>query len=349
MIQAYRYKSHADFQAGRLKFINASELGAVLGFSDYQSPLTVYLQKIGEHVSLFPGNRLTKAGQNEEARIAEDYRYWDHTVGTYENCLDNKLTGLKPLNKIRKGLYSYVNSKYTWLSCTPDYNLIRSSAGKSGLVEIKNTTTMATNKYKDGLDPSHYLQGQQQLLVTGKPYMELVQKVDGNDLRVFPFESHKESQEAIVEKTREFWIKVQTALAIKMQFGITTYYGLQFETLPEEIKEAVTMLQGLEPEMAGTDREFDFLKENIKVKEDLTIPGNEDIYALLKHHLVISNELDHVKKIQTKTKEEILVTFGEATRYEWDEKRYATYRPDARGARRLYISPKLEADLTSDL
>jgi predicted phage-related endonuclease len=66
----YKDDNEEAWQEGRLKYIGGSEIGALMGDSSYDSPLTLYLKKTGV-IPPFGGNDATRAG-NELEEVVKD-------------------------------------------------------------------------------------------------------------------------------------------------------------------------------------------------------------------------------------------------------------------------------------
>lgn len=104
-------------QAQRLKGVGGSDVAAIVGVSEFKTPLDVYLSKIGEGKK-FIGNTATWWGVRMEPIIAEWY-----AAQTRQELIDPQETFQHP--------------KYPWYLATPD-RLIK---GEEKGLEIKDTTS----------------------------------------------------------------------------------------------------------------------------------------------------------------------------------------------------------------
>ena len=63
-----------DFTWDRSHFLGGSDIGAILGFSKYRTPLAVWMEKTGKSKP-FMGNLATRFGHFNEAFVASEYVY----------------------------------------------------------------------------------------------------------------------------------------------------------------------------------------------------------------------------------------------------------------------------------
>jgi predicted phage-related endonuclease len=111
--------------------IGGSEMGAILGQADYTDPIKVYLEKIGEPVSGFQGNRFSRFGKLLEPTICDLYQYWD-PAGDAELMLINKEEKTKH-RKVKRVNGFIFNTKYPWLFASIDRQIMKDLDGEEPL------------------------------------------------------------------------------------------------------------------------------------------------------------------------------------------------------------------------
>ena len=74
-----------------------------------------------------------------------------------------------------------------------------------GVLETKTQNAFVAKKYEGGINPSHIVQIQQQLLVSERNYGERVCYDNDRSLDVIHQRANEEIQAAIIEKSEEFW------------------------------------------------------------------------------------------------------------------------------------------------
>lgn len=313
--------SNQDWLQFRTRGLGASEIGAVLGFSEYCSPM----QKFDEKISLIPKPKFENLamflGKQAEEKNAEFWEYWD---GSVEGMISNYYSGRK-VRRCRK-INAYVqNPKYDWLFVSLDRIInkheIKGKSFGEGALELKNLSSYEVQKWEEGIPTSHLLQVQTQMEVCGFDYGEIAIKQDDRNYTVYPFERNKAICEQIIDQTHDFWHgKVIPARKIQTQiFHAKQNYN---QRLVEELE---GQLQQLEPEPDGTDAVSDFLSfkykkgiagERAGTKEELqwAISHNEKKEALK----IIQNQLlEAENKIKNSMKEVEVLNFGSEGKIYW--------------------------------
>jgi predicted phage-related endonuclease len=85
-----------------------------IGLSKYKSGLELYLEKIGEPVFAFNGNRFTEFGKLHEAEIAEQLFPYYELGSTADDLFKNKVNG-RVIHKVKKFPYKLVSKEFYWL------------------------------------------------------------------------------------------------------------------------------------------------------------------------------------------------------------------------------------------
>lgn len=334
----------AEWLALRENGIGGSEIGGVLGQSDYMDPIKVYLSKIGEAES-FKGNRFTRMGKIMEDMIAKLYCYWEDG-GDADTMLINHEEG-KKFRRVEKVNGYVLHEDYPWLYSSLDRKVVGDPRG-IGIVETKNTTSTEKNRYTHGFNPSFFCQIQQQLLTSGVDFCDVAIMFDGNNFDVKPVGEDKEVQQLIIEESKVFWGKVLKARAIKQAFGITSYYGLNMDFIPEEKRQGVYMLMQLEPELTGTESEYKFLQTLVKPTPEYTeMPGTEEQLNLVKQYLSYGDNETAAKKAKVAVKEKLVLSLGGYHKAMWSAKEYISYKPKGKSYT-FRVSPALDPSANDD-
>jgi len=134
----------------RKRGIGSSDCAAVLGLSEYRTPLDVYLEKIGEKPDQ-EENLKMKFGLEAEPIIARMFE---------------QKTGLLVRNdfKIR------THPVYPFLIANLDRTVVSNNDRGVGILEIKTTSEAYQKTWEDEVPISYYLQIQHQMMVTGYEY-----------------------------------------------------------------------------------------------------------------------------------------------------------------------------------
>ena len=213
---------------------------------------------------------------------------------------------------------------------------------EKGLSECKNTTSMEANRYAAKCSPSFYLQVQQGLMITELPFALLNILIDGRWLEVIKIEPHQPTWDLIIEASTEMWERIQKAREIKKQYELPSYFGINPDLLTEEQCTAAEMLSELEPDITGTESELDFIKEMIKPSEaDNEMQGTEEQRMWCEEYLGLGDEKDLLEIERKKRYIYLIESLQGTNKAVFEDKTFFSYKLDAKGSRRLYVSPKI--------
>ena len=346
----------------RMNGYGASEISGVLAAYDdnlandtYNDPMRTHHHKIGEPVTTFTGNRQSEAGVVMETIIIDLFRHFDIERDDSEHMYKNKNGRFgKPIkyNRVIRRTVYVVNKKYPWLFASPDgvmyegNGTIKVNVNLPRIaIECKNTTSMTANKYANRVSPAFICQVMQVLLLTGWKKAYIAIHIDGNDLVVFPVEPNKEFFQWIIESSQESWLKVEKARAIKKEFRIEKYFGLDMDFINPNHHEPVAMLQKLEPEFNGTDVQHAFITEHIKPTSEYserTIRPEEE--GLIMQYLSLKGQGDKLKHETNKIQDKLIISLGGYHKAvdENNEKLWFSYKPDINGNKSFTVSAKLK-------
>ena len=154
--------SHEEWLEERKKSLGGSDVGAVLGMSEYTSPYTIWAEKTGKLPS-FEGNEWTRLGNDLEDYVAKRF------------C---EASGLKVVNDKT----TWRNSKFPHLHANFDRKVVGMKAG----VECKLTSELNAKKYKNGAFPDRfYAQCVEYLCVTEFERWFLVVLIYGKGIKIY--------------------------------------------------------------------------------------------------------------------------------------------------------------------
>ena len=296
-IRVLRYQDRTeDWYAYRKNGIGSSEVGKVLGLSDWSnsSPIDIYYDKLTGYIKILEDNASMFWGRELEDKVAEVWRYWD---GTEEGYIANKNTG-KVLRRNRRLNGIVVNEKYPWLYANLDrvieaeqfrLNSDKLTAPHTPL-EIKTINEREIKKWEAGVPPMYIAQVFLQMIVTESEYAEIALFDNHRNFYVYPIEYSQEFADQIIETTHEFWynrvLPAREALAkTDIKDPVESY-----EFLPEEVI-------ACEPSADNTEAYKEFLSRAVKMRdEEVVISGDEDMLIEAKKWKYLLEIAKHANK-----------------------------------------------------
>lgn len=175
-------KNHDEWLKMRNEGVGASEVGALLGLSPYETPFGLYLKKTGQ-IEPEPENEAMKMGHYLEPVVAQ---LWEEATG-------------EKVIKASAADIIYVHPEYDFMRATPD----RIVKGKKKLLEIKTTVTSVD---QDDIYPHWIAQVMYQMYVTGIHEADLAWLVQGRYFGYAHIPYDEEFANFIAERVKEFWL-----------------------------------------------------------------------------------------------------------------------------------------------
>ncbi len=167
----------------RKKGIGGSEIGAILGMSEYSSPYKVWLEKTGRE-SNGVSNKYTEAGLILEGAVAEYFqRQTKHRI--IKASADQK---------------TVVHPKYQFALGTPDRRYIANARVGKGILECKTT-----QKTYDDVSEAWFCQLQWYLGIMGLMYGAVAWLERGLDFKYREYEFDREFFEFMIDTASRFW------------------------------------------------------------------------------------------------------------------------------------------------
>lgn len=203
MLVYKHFKGREDWLAGRKKFpgIGASEAAAIVGASNWQSPLDLWKLKVGL----------------KEPKDLSDNEYVQYGTKAEEHIRQLFMLKHEEFDLDYKQFDFLYQKERPWLRCTLDGELIYPD-GERGILEIKTAAIQSKSQYAQWRDqiPDHYLvQVIHQFLATGYSFAYLTAELmfmDGtSSLRTYYFraEDYEDEMDWLLEKEEIFWEHVQ--------------------------------------------------------------------------------------------------------------------------------------------
>lgn len=180
--------SKEEWLMTRKRGIGASEIGAVLGFSQYTTPYQVWIDKTSRDIIEVLETPAMRRGKMLEQTVADEYV-------TY--------TG----NQVRKDNKIRIHPTLPFLFASLDRTIVDKGDGRGpGNLECKTVSSFAKKAWEEEIPLSYYAQLQQQLAVTGYTWGEIALLVaDTFELTVLPFERDENFIKQMEEIASAFW------------------------------------------------------------------------------------------------------------------------------------------------
>lgn len=235
------YPSREEWEASRKGNIGASEVATIVGANPYQSPHSLWCEKVG----LIAGRDTTIAmrrGHAMEPFAAELY-----TESTGEELYD-------------PGDFAvWSHPEIPFLRCTPD----RLTMSDGRPVELKDIGHNVARLMAEGEPPVGYLaQLQCQMAILEKERGDLACVIDGRDFEVFPFYRDDRFVLAMLEEVTEFYERMQSGEPPAVD-GLPSTATALAALHPDDNGETVTLSQ----EAIDAGVALDAVKARIKVLE----------------------------------------------------------------------------------
>ena len=181
----YTPKDQQDWLNKRYEGIGASESSAILGVSEYKTPLQVWYEKVYREPAQHQ-NYLMRAGQYFELGIIDWLK--DQLVSVSE-VINTKVI--------------YISKEVPYLFCTPDA-VLRFDDGSQSFIEVKYVEN-AWHKWDNGIPLVYQIQCQHQMFVAGLDYMYLGVYIVHEGFRHWEIKRDDDFIETLVQELMFFW------------------------------------------------------------------------------------------------------------------------------------------------
>lgn len=181
--------SRSDWLAERRKGIGGSDAAAIIGLNRWETPYTIYLDKLG---------LLQEKEESEAMRQGRDFEDYVAKRFTEETS-----------KKVQKCNYMIQNPAYPWAIADIDRRVVGENAG----LECKTTSTLDLKQFRGVEFPEkYYVQCVHYLAVTGADRWYLAVLVFGKEFHVYTLERDESEIAALMAAEAEFWEKVKNEI-----------------------------------------------------------------------------------------------------------------------------------------
>lgn len=287
----------------------ASEIGTILGLSDYRPVLPELMQyKDG---SLEPMKNVTEAslsGILAESSILERWQYWDGTETGYLKNWQNR-----DIKRKYKNVNCYmVNDKYPWLFCSLDAAIEKGQYSMGGQkltydspIECKKISYFIAKKWEHGIPPSHIAQVQTQMLITDTDWAELAILSEGPFGPVFdvvPVERKNDFCDAILERTERLYKRVKELREKRQEIELAKHKN------SGSVDKLLTEYENLLPLPDASEAYKDYYAERF-LKETEKFEGNMGDFKAVKRRMRITAAIKELSRQQQLEENKILHRF----------------------------------------
>lgn len=270
-----------DFLEIRRSGIGASEVAGVMGLSPWQTPLSIYVEKV-EGLEDQEESLQMELGLELEPFLQRKFTQW---LQKNEGVVIMPAQEETPFEPTFEEKYMYAHDDYPFIRCTPDDMFIHPEDGLVG-VEYKTSSEYMKDEWgEDEVPTQYYLQVQANLFVTGCDKWYLAYLIGNRKFDVIVIKRNEEVIEKIKNACVEFWT----------------------ECIEKEIPPAPT----------GADIDFNALKAIYPEGEgEVVMPELEEVYDELKRYEEQRGEIEeHINKckqeIMSAMQDKEVLIFGE--------------------------------------
>jgi putative phage-type endonuclease len=243
--------------------IGASEIAAVAGVSPWDSPIDIYLRKVGEAV----------VEENEAMQLGHDLE----PIICRRALLKLRARGVE----VGDAIYgdTCVHPSEPWAMATPDYWVVAKPNNRA-LLECKSVGYRMIHHWDDAYEddrgvPDYYLaQVQWQMLVCDADVTYVAALLGGRDLRVFDVRRDREVGDALLETGRRFWfdhVVARRPPPVDGSWGAERYLRSRFPTAKSvtlnaegELLEAAEEMYEARKAMAAAKRRDDLASQRLR-------------------------------------------------------------------------------------
>lgn len=200
--------SHKEWMYYRNTGITGSRIAAIMGESPYGTPLSVYLEMMGQ------SQPIEQTEAMYFGTVLEDFIAWEYTNREGLQTREIKAILQHPVYEI--------------FLANIDREII---AEENGILEIKNVGEYKLMEWKNDVPRYYYLQGQWYLGVTGLNYVHFAAFIGGNKMIIHKYARDEALIAEMQEKATDFW-----------------YCHIEPQIPPNAIEGDSTTLKGLYPQ-----------------------------------------------------------------------------------------------------
>lgn len=173
---------HEEWLKLRKTGIGGSDVGALLGYNSYSSPMKVFYDKTSDEIEE-TDNEAARQGRDLENYVAERF---------------SEATGLK----VRRSNYMYRSKEHSFMLADVDRLVVGEDAG----LECKTASAYSSDKWKNGEIPLHYiLQCYHYMAVTNRKSWYIAALILGREFVYYKLEWDDEIIAKLIKAEENFW------------------------------------------------------------------------------------------------------------------------------------------------
>lgn len=307
----------------RKRGLGASDIGTVLGLNEYKSSAELFYEKVNPQVEMKIESIAAFMGKEQEDFVAN---LWQHWEGSQESVIAN-FRAKKIIRRCQRVRAYIHNPKYTHLFVSLDRKINKNAEGKEGALEIKTIAGHVSQKWESGVPPQYIMQMITQIMVCEFDYGELAIFKDGRYLDVLPFEFMANIADTIIERTTEFWNKVERGRQL-----VNMMYEGRRSFNHKMVHDAEAEMQAIEPEPDGSEAYERFMKEKYRktIAEIGLIAGTDEDYELGKKYLDVSERMKQLENEQRFYKSQLMRRIANQRKIDFGKRGYISWAGEPR-------------------
>lgn len=342
-----------EFFEYRKKYVNASEIGVIMGLSKYQVAADLFCKKIGLIDENRTGNKFTVYGQLMEDAIAELWSYYDlHEPDAYIDNFKNKFK----IRHCEKKNGSLRNTDFPYLSCSLDRIIKKGNVNlltgeeleKDSPLELKTIDKYLMMNWESQIPPIYLMQLHQQMLITETYYGEVFLSSSDREFHLFPVEYRMELGNAIKEHGLLFINLVEKGRELKEMYDLAMLDNKKKEA--DDIMHEIDRLIPL-PSSGQEELYKKFLGEKFKDTDKMaSILGDKDQLRLAREVIYLQDLEKEVKALCEGKKNIIRQFMGKVEVMNFENTDFSiNWKADKNGNRVFRASKKEEVSSRSEL
>lgn len=328
-------KTEAWYEA-RLATIGASEIGTVMGLSQYKLAASLFLEKAYLTDVEFRGNKHTYFGTKMESLIADVWEYNDPMEP--ESYITNNQLGHK-VRKCRQFNGILINPKFPHLSasldrviCKGNFKITDGSMIETECpLEIKTIDKYAMALWQAGVPPVYILQCTQQMLISETDYSEIALLDSGKDFHTYPIEYREALGNAILSESQLFWDNVLKARGFsEMLKQARTNLNSKMET------EIWAEVEKLVPRPKDGQEELykEYLNDRYNKSDSTRILGDSHLLTTSQRIVILKSVMKELLAKEQEYKNTVMEFMGSSEILYWDHTEdKVTWRENKNGSR----------------
>lgn len=252
--------THEQWLEERRKGIGGSDIGAIMGLNPYKSALEVWHEKVKGYTKEEKENIAAELGIYLESWLAGKFKKWF--------AKNNNGVNIEP----QRMPYILVHPDYPYIRCNLDFVFEDPTILETSAIECKTTNEFARDDWgEDKIPDSYYLQGQQQLLITGYQRVYFPYLIGNRRFDVLVIERNESVIENIIKTATDFWNNYVLKQIPPAPDGSISAARILDELYSTEEKGKIVEFEpeGTEMKLLEKYEEFNFKKKTLEGDMDL--------------------------------------------------------------------------------